>query len=154
MPVVEHPSGLAPTQVTPPEQQTKARARKHTPLSDSDSDEVTGLVLASGRYKCTDPECQGLRFGRYADFKRHYTNVHAGKIIEYFCPKLGCERSRNPAKKSKGRSFKGRKDKMEEHFNTVHYKRSKKRRMSSETPPEDEEDAEEEQQQPKMRRRS
>ncbi|KAJ4992519.1 hypothetical protein SVAN01_01902 [Stagonosporopsis vannaccii] len=154
MPGVEQPVSSASLQAPPLDQPTN-KARKPTPPSDSESDEVTGYVLASGRYKCSDPECRDLRFGRQADFRRHFINAHADRVIEHFCPITGCERSRKPEKRSKGRSFKARKDKMEEHLQTVHYKSSKKRRVSSATLSVDDEDAEEaEQQQPKMRRRS
>ena len=102
---------------------------------------MTGYVLASGKYKCSDPKCADLRFGRQADFKRHHTNAHADKIIEFFCPILGCDRSRNPLKQSKGRSFKGRKDKMEEHVQNVHRKlRKKKARAIGPSDAESEED--------------
>lgn len=154
-PVVEHPVSPSPTQAPLPDLSTRPRTRNRTPISDSESDPVTGYVLASGRYKCSDPECTGLRFGRQADFKRHFNNAHADRVLEFFCPETGCERSRNPSKRSKGRSFKGRKDKMEEHLQTVHYNRSKKRRMSSETLSEDEDDTEEAKQpQSKLPRRS
>ena len=64
----------------------------------------------------------------------------------------GCERSRKPSKKSKGRSFKGRKDKMEEHVQTVHHKLSKKRGRSSETDVEDDDEEEtEEAEQPQSK---
>ncbi|KAF2845417.1 hypothetical protein T440DRAFT_276682 [Plenodomus tracheiphilus IPT5] len=85
------------------------------------SDCIIGHVTLSGKFMCSHTDCDDLRFGRQADFKRHYENVHAKMVVEYFCPKTGCVRSRNPVgKTSKGRSFKGRKDKMEEHVRTVH----------------------------------
>lgn len=118
------------SQSPPSVEQNKRRRRKQTPPFDSESEKITGHVLASGKFQCSDPQCEDLRFGRQADFRRHYTNVHADQIIEYFCPVAGCERSRKPSKKSKGRSFKGRKDKMEEHVETVHHKLNKKRRRS------------------------
>lgn len=111
-----------------PAKPSNRRRRKQTTQSDSESERVTGYVLASGKFKCSDSECAGLRFGRQADFRRHFTNAHAAKILEFFCPVRGCERSKHPFKKSKGRSFKGRKDKMEEHVQNVHYKPSSKKR--------------------------
>ncbi|KAF2631793.1 hypothetical protein BU25DRAFT_418545 [Macroventuria anomochaeta] len=137
-------SSHSPTSQSPPAvEHSKKRHRKRTPPSDSESERITGHVLASGKFQCSDPGCEDLRFGRQADFRRHYTNVHADKIIEYFCPVSGCERSRKPSKKSKGRSFNGRKDKMEEHLQTVHHKLNKKRRRSPETEIEEEEEEEE-----------
>jgi hypothetical protein len=134
-------SSLSPA----PVEQQKRRRRQHTPPSDSESERVTGHVLASGKFKCSDPGCSDLRFGRQADFKRHHINVHVPKKIEYFCTVQGCDRSKKPAKKSKGRSFGTRKDKMEEHVRTVHFKESKKRkRDASDTEDEEDEDEDEE----------
>lgn len=136
-------------------EQGKRRRRKQTPLSDSESEKITGHVLASGRFKCSDSQCEDLRFGRQADFRRHYTNVHAHQVIEYFCPIAGCERSREPSKKSKGRSFNGRKDKMQEHVETVHHKLRKRKRSSSVEVGEEDDDTEEaEQPQAKTQRYS
>jgi hypothetical protein len=57
--------------------------------------------------------------------------------MEYYCPQEGCLRSRNASGGKKGRSFKGRKDKMREHLTTVHGKEGKaakrKRSRLSET---------------------
>ncbi|KAJ8111363.1 hypothetical protein OPT61_g6025 [Boeremia exigua] len=137
------------------EQRKKRRPRQRSPPSNSESEHVTGHVLASGQFKCSDPDCDELRFGRQADFKRHFVNAHADKIIEFFCPVQGCERSSKPAKKSKGRSFKGRKDKMEEHVQAVHNKASKKRGRSYESESEGGEDTEDaEQPLSKARRQS
>ena len=111
-----------------PAKPSSRRRRKQTTPSDSESERVTGYVLASGKFKCSDSECAGLRFGRQADFRRHFTNAHAAKILEFFCPVRGCDRSKHPFTKSKGRSFKGRKDKMEEHIQNVHYKLSSGKR--------------------------
>lgn len=111
-----------------PAEPSNRRRRKQTPPSDSESEHVTGYVLASGKFKCSDSECAGLRFGRQADFRRHFTNAHAAKILEFFCPVRGCERSKNPLKKSRGRSFGGRKDKMKEHVQNMHYKLSSRKR--------------------------
>jgi hypothetical protein len=112
-----------------PAKPSNRRRRKQNTPSDSESDRVTGHVLASGKFKCSDPDCADLRFGRQADFKRHFTNAHAAKILEFFCPVPGCERSKHPTKKSKGRSFGGRKDKMKEHVQNVHHKLSSKKRV-------------------------
>ncbi|KAF1838163.1 hypothetical protein BDW02DRAFT_565204 [Decorospora gaudefroyi] len=119
---------------------TPQRSECHRPTSPSPScsaDPVIGQVTLSGKFKCLDPECDNaddLTFGRQADFKRHYENVHAGRSVEYFCPKDGCPRSKRPGGgKSKGRSFKGRKDKMNEHLRTVHHAdKKKKRKMGAE----------------------
>lgn len=111
-----------------PAEHPNRRRRKQTTPSDSESERVTGYFLASGKFKCSDPDCVGLRFGRQADFRRHFTNAHAAKILEFFCPVRGCERSKHPSKKSKGRSFGGRKDKMKEHVQNVHYKLSSRNR--------------------------
>ncbi|KAH6643913.1 hypothetical protein C7974DRAFT_9592 [Boeremia exigua] len=140
-------------QSLPPDQPVKRRSRKCSPPSDSESEQITGHVLASGKFKCSDPGCDDLRFGRQADFRRHHTNVHADRILEFFCPMSGCERSKKPARKGKGRSFKGRKDKMEEHVQTVHHKLSKKRERSSETES-DEDSIETEEPPPKTQRQT
>lgn len=104
------------------------RRRHHTSASDSEPETVTGHVLASGKFKCSDPECNDLKFGRQADFRRHYINVHAAKKEEFFCTYKGCDRSKRPSKKGKGRSFGSRRDKMEEHVRTVHEKVDKRKR--------------------------
>ncbi|KAF3035111.1 hypothetical protein E8E12_004764 [Didymella heteroderae] len=135
---------------TTAEQGTRRR-RKQTPPSDSESERITGHVLASGKFQCSGPQCEDLRFGRQADFRRHYTNVHADQIIEYFCPVAGCERSRKPAKKSKGRSFNGRKDKMQEHVEIVHHKLNKKRRRSPSAEFDEEDDDTKEAEQPRAK---
>lgn len=134
-------SGPTTSQSPPPVEQLKHHHRaSHSPL-DTESEIVTGYVLASGKFKCSDPKCAGLRFGRQADFRRHHINTHDLEKKEYFCTVAGCERSKVPSKKSKGRSFGARKDKMEEHMQTMHKKERKKRGRSSET--EIEEDCEE-----------
>ncbi|KAJ4383166.1 hypothetical protein N0V86_001208 [Didymella sp. IMI 355093] len=139
------------SQSPPTADQTKRRPRKPTPPSDSESERITGHVLASGKFQCSDPQCEDLRFGRQADFRRHYTNVHADRILEYFCPVAGCERSKKPSKKSKGRSFNGRKDKMQEHVETVHHKLNKKRRRSPSAQLDEEDDDTEEAEQPQAK---
>jgi len=96
------------------------------------ADPVIGQVTLSGKFKCLQDGChddESLTFNRLADFKRHYDNAHLGASIEYFCPQDGCPRSRNPGGgKCKGRSFKGRKDKMNEHLKTAHQKEKRKRK--------------------------
>lgn len=83
-------------------------------------------MTLSGKVKCLDRECADLIFGRPADFKRHYNNVHLRTRIEIFCRYDGCSRSRRPANGKKGKSFQNRKDKMEEHMRNMH--EGKKRR--------------------------
>lgn len=105
------------------------RRRRALTSSDAPSDPVIGQVTRLGKFKCLVSGCDDLTFGRQADFKRHYENVHTPRKIEYFCPEEGCSRSRRPANgKSKGRSFNSRRDKMEEHVRTVHPKEMKKRK--------------------------
>lgn len=137
-------SGSTTSQSPSPESQQKRRRRLQTPTSDSESEVITGHVLASGKFKCSKLECADLRFGRQADFRRHHNNVHALKKTEYFCTVNGCDRSKRPSKKGKGRSFGIRRDKMEEHVQTVHFKESKKRKRSLEPEAEDEEDSDDE----------
>lgn len=120
-------SGSTTSQSPPPEPQQRRRRRK-TPPSDVESDRITGHVLESGQFKCAKLECADLRFGRQADFRRHWTNVHALKKIEYFCTTEGCDRSKRPSKRGKGRSFGNRRDKMEEHVRTVHGEGNKRKR--------------------------
>lgn len=152
MPAVRPTNRSIPTHSLPSERPTKRRTRKRTPPSDSDSEQVHAYVLASGKFKCSDPECEDLRFGRQADFKRHFTNTHADRVLEFFCPIRGCERSKNPVKRSKGRSFGGRKDKMQEHVQTVHHKLSTKRKLHDSATEEEDEDADEaDESQPKAR---
>lgn len=136
-------SGSRSSQSPPPAKHPRRRRRACTTSSDSEGEVITGHVLASGRFKCSDPQCDGLRFGRQADFRRHHINVHALERKEYFCTVSGCDRSKRPSKKSKGRSFGARKDKMLEHVHTVHVKESKeskKRKKSSGTEIEEEEE--------------
>ncbi|CAO2654362.1 Nn.00g110950.m01.CDS01 [Neocucurbitaria sp. VM-36] len=126
----------------PPSQQLVRRRRRSSLSPDGASDPVIGQVTRLGKFRCLDSGCDDLTFGRQADFKRHYENVHAPRKIEYFCPEEGCSRSRNPANgKSKGRSFNSRKDKMEEHVRTVHQKECKKRKQVQEVQEEDEGDS-------------
>lgn len=103
---------------------------------------MTGHVLASGQFQCAKLECVDLRFGRQADFRRHHTNVHAKSKTEYFCTFVGCDRSRRPSKKGKGRSFGNRRDKMEEHVRTVHEKENNKRKRAFDSEPEPDNDDE------------
>lgn len=121
-----------------PHQQLVRRRRRSSPSPDIVSDPIIGQVTRSGKFRCLDPGCDDLTFGRQADFKRHFENVHAPRKMEYFCPEEGCARSRSPANgKSKGRSFNGRKDKMEEHVRNVH----KKRKLVKEIQEENEEES-------------
>jgi hypothetical protein len=147
------PTEAATSPAPPTAEQGKRRRRKQTPSSDSELEKITGHVLASGKFQCSDTQCEDLRFGRQADFRRHYINVHADKIIEYFCPIAGCERSRKPSKKSKGRSFNGRKDKMREHVETVHHELNRKRKRSSSVEVDEEDDDTEEAEQPQAKTR-
>lgn len=106
-------------------------------------DPVIGQVTLGGRFTCLSKICRDdetLTFNRHADFKRHYTNMHARKLTEYFCPEKGCHRSRHPADGKKGRSFKGRRDKMKEHVKTVHDNRARKRRRVEESEEKDEDE--------------
>ncbi|KAJ4991285.1 hypothetical protein SVAN01_03183 [Stagonosporopsis vannaccii] len=97
---------------------------------------VTGIILASGNLLCPGVVCSGLQFDRLADWRRHYANVHVHSAeVDFFCPVTGCNRSRNPGNRTKGRSFKGRRDKMEEHVQIVHQNWSKVRARSSKTSP-------------------
>ena len=145
-------SGPTTSQLPPPTKQLEHHRRVSSSPLNSDSEAVIGYVIASNKFKCSDPKCVGLHFGRLADFKRHRTHVHDLAKEEYFCTVAGCERSKAPLKKSKGRSFGARKDKMEEHVQTMHNKESKKRGRSSEA--EIEEDHEEEELQAKSQRLS
>lgn len=78
------------------------------------------------------------------------------KKVEYFCTWKGCDRSKRPSKKGKGRSFGLRRDKMEEHVRTVHEKVDKRKRHapSTEDDEEDEDTEEADQPQSKMQRSS
>ncbi|KAF1940740.1 hypothetical protein EJ02DRAFT_455791 [Clathrospora elynae] len=138
-----HPSSLAHTNATnnspsrfgsPSHPSPPPPRRRHISLSSSAApDPIIGQVTLAGKFKCLSPSCSSdqLTFSRQADFKRHYENVHAGRVVEHFCPEEGCSRSRRPAGgKSKGRSFKGRMDKMKEHLRTVHEKGEKERKRS------------------------
>jgi hypothetical protein len=102
-------------------------------LQDPEDDPIIGQVTLNGRFTCLNKVCredETLTFNRHADFKRHYTNMHARKLTEYFCPERGCDRSKNPTDGKKGRSFKGRRDKMKEHMATVHGKYERKRKRT------------------------
>lgn len=106
----------------------------------AEDDFVVGQVTLSGRFTCLHKACRDdetLTFNRHADFKRHYTNMHGRKVIEYFCPEQGCQRSKKPADGKKGRSFKGRRDKMKEHMETVHGKCQGRRKRGRESEDED-----------------
>jgi hypothetical protein len=106
----------------------KKRRRPSTlSTSSSHSDPVVGHVTRGGKFKCLDAKCQDISFGRQADFRRHYDHTHVTKKVEYYCPVVGCQRSRKPAGKSKGRSFGTREDKMREHVRTVHESRKRRK---------------------------
>ncbi|KAF3051310.1 hypothetical protein E8E11_004441 [Didymella keratinophila] len=139
LPVPGACSSTSSTSSSPVER--KRNTRKRTPPSDPESERVTGHVLASGHFMCAKLECADLRFGRQADFRRHHTNVHAKIKKEYFCTFSGCARSKTPSNKSKGRSFGNRKDKMEEHVQTVHHQGSKKRKRPFEPESDPDEEA-------------
>lgn len=152
----EHATNLAES-VSPstgsrePSPVPKKRRRHQNLTSDSEPEVVTGHVLASGKFKCSNPECSDLKFGRQADFRRHFTNVHESKKVEFFCTWKGCDRSKRPIKKGKGRSFGSRRDKMEEHVRTVHEKVDKRKRLATNTEDEDEDDDSEEADQPQSK---
>jgi len=112
----------------------RRRLRQPSDSSNDISDPVIGQVTSLGKFKCLDTGCLDLKFGRQADFRRHWENVHAPRKIEFFCPVDGCHRSKRPntGKKSKGRSFGAREDKMREHVKTVHEKRGKRKRGGEE----------------------
>jgi hypothetical protein len=105
------------------------RRRRHSSLPDDEQpDPIIGFVTSSGKFKCFDPNCQDISFGRQADFRRHYDHTHVSMKVEFYCTFDGCTRSRKPAGKSKGRSFGTREDKMKEHERTVHMKSSRLKR--------------------------
>ncbi|KAF2819657.1 hypothetical protein CC86DRAFT_132716, partial [Ophiobolus disseminans] len=112
---------------SPPTLPTKRRRRPSNLQSTSAPDPVIGQVTLGGRFKCLDATCAELIFGRQADFRRHWDNVHASCRMEFFCSVDGCGRSKRPHNKSKGRSFGIREDKMREHVKTVHDKAKRKR---------------------------
>jgi hypothetical protein len=121
-------ASLSPDASSAPRTPPRRRRRPSPSRSPSAStDPIIGQVTLAGKFTCLDPACANddLTFGRQADFKRHYENLHAGRSVEYFCPEAGCLRSRNASGGKKGRSFKGRKDKMKEHLRTVHGKGGK-----------------------------
>ncbi|KAH7394375.1 hypothetical protein BKA66DRAFT_400147, partial [Pyrenochaeta sp. MPI-SDFR-AT-0127] len=77
-----------------------------------------GTILSNGvsrheKYKCYQPACSGLTFGRLAELKRHHATRH--ERPKFFCPVDGCERSL----KNGGRGF-PRKDKMVDHLERKH----------------------------------
>ena len=121
---------------------TAVTTAQNTSISQAtEVDPIVGQVTLGGRFTCLSKACRNdetLTFNRHADFKRHYTNMHARKLTEYFCPEKGCHRSRYPADGKKGRSFKGRRDKMKEHMKTVHDNRARKRRRIEESEEKDE----------------
>jgi hypothetical protein len=106
----------------------KRRRRRSSLPDDEQPDPIIGFVTSSGKFKCFDPNCQDISFGRQADFRRHYDHTHVSRKVEYYCTFDGCTRSRKPTGKSKGRSFGTREDKMKEHERTVHMKSSKAKR--------------------------
>jgi hypothetical protein len=66
-------------------------------------------------FKCYDTECKNATFGRWYDFKRHYNGAHAAAPIVFWCEIEGCPRS----KAAGDRPF-PRKDKVKDHFESVH----------------------------------
>ena len=127
------------------QQQVRRRRRRTSSLQEGPPDPVIGHVTQSGKYTCVNPGCNGITFGRQADFKRHVGNTHEPQKLEYFCPEDGCARSKRPTGgKSKGRSFNNRKDKMEEHLRTVHCKGDKKRQRSRQAHDDDSDEGEDE----------
>ncbi|KAH6851458.1 hypothetical protein BKA58DRAFT_69045 [Alternaria rosae] len=131
------PSSCSPTGSSPVSPQRSNRRRRRTSGSPSShTDPIIGQVTLAGKFKCLNEAClddsDDLTFNRHADFKRHHDNIHARRSIEYFCPESGCARSRNPVGGKKGRGFRGRKDKMNEHHKAVHHKEGKKRKKSEE----------------------
>ena len=131
------PSSCSPTRSSPASPQRSNRRRRRTSNSPSSrTDPIIGQVTLAGKFKCLNEAClddgDDLTFNRHADFKRHHENIHARRSIEYFCPESGCVRSRNPVGGKKGRGFRGRKDKMNEHHKAVHHKEGKKRKKIEE----------------------
>lgn len=122
------PTLSSPT--SPPHANRRRRHKSDPPTNRTDP--IIGQVTLSGKFKCLKETClnngEDMTFNRHADFKRHYDNTHAGRCVEYFCQEPGCPRSRNPEGGKKGRGFKGRKDKRNEHYKAVHQKESKKRK--------------------------
>jgi hypothetical protein len=66
-------------------------------------------------FKCHDPKCASLTFGRWYDFKRHYNGAHAAAPTVYWCDSEGCPRSKGVG----DRPF-TRKDKVKDHFESMH----------------------------------
>jgi hypothetical protein len=66
------------------------------------------------QYICEQLGCEGQSFTRSADLHRHFLNKHAPLKPEFWCPILGCDRSR-----SKDNPF-PRKDKMMDHVRKKH----------------------------------
>ncbi|KAH8701331.1 hypothetical protein GQ44DRAFT_785153 [Phaeosphaeriaceae sp. PMI808] len=70
---------------TPPTLAPKRRRRPTPPTPLSPPSPIIGNVTSSGKFCCVSSECADITFGRQADFRRHYDNVHAVKKKEYFC---------------------------------------------------------------------
>ncbi|KAH7410341.1 hypothetical protein DE146DRAFT_347940 [Phaeosphaeria sp. MPI-PUGE-AT-0046c] len=109
----------------------KKRQRPSNHLTDENSDPVVGHVTLTGKFKCLNAKCHDVSFGRQADFRRHYEHNHAAKRMEYYCIVNGCQRSRKPSGRSKGRGFGAREDKMKEHFRTVHEQGKRRKTIST-----------------------
>lgn len=109
----------------------KKRRRSSNLSTDDQADPVIGHVTLSGKFKCLSTNCDDVSFGRQADFRRHYEHNHVAQRVEYYCIVDGCQRSRKPFGKSKGRGFGAREDKMKEHVRTVHGQGKKNNKIST-----------------------
>jgi hypothetical protein len=86
----------------------------------NDSNVMIGSMYSTGSpdsyiFKCHDPKCANLTFGRSYEMKRHYNGAHATAPTIYWCEVEGCPRS----KVAGDRPF-PRKDKVKDHFESVH----------------------------------
>jgi hypothetical protein len=109
----------------------KRRRRRSGHPADNESELIIGHLTVNAKFKCSFSNCYDLSYGRQADLRRHYDHQHADRRLEFFCTFDGCTRSKNPAGKSKGKSFGSREDKMKEHYRNVHDKLGKRKRFSA-----------------------
>jgi hypothetical protein len=120
------PTLFPPAPISPSTTVPAAKKPRRTQGSHTNNEPIGYVYVDKSKFKCNEPDCKDLTFGRMADLRRHYEQTHSKNRVQYYCSVSGCQRS-HASTSGRGRSFGTRKDKRDEHERNVH----KKERESS-----------------------
>jgi hypothetical protein len=136
-PFQNNPPTLRPSNKQPSSSASSSRAPYH-PQSEGASIGLVHKPRNGGPllYECDQLGCNGLRFARATDLRRHHDGKHEENKPEYFCPDVTCDRSYHNSNPFP------RKDKMMEHARNMHEDFMKLYEAGAEREEEDEEDEE------------